>query len=515
MSDNKPFYITTPIYYVNDVPHIGHAYTTLACDVLARFKRLDGFDVKFLTGTDEHGQKVEKSAETAGIDPQAFTDKVSQNFRDLAVSMNFTNDDFIRTTEERHKIACQDIWKRLIDAGDIYLDKYAGWYSVRDEAFYAEGELEDKDGKKIAPSGAEVDWVEEPSYFFKLSAWQDRLLEFYDNNPEFILPLTRRNEVTSFVEGGLQDLSVSRTSFKWGVQVPGDDDHIMYVWLDALTNYITAIGFPDTDHEEYQKYWPADVHMVGKDILRFHAVYWPAFLMAAGLETPKRVFAHGWWTNEGEKISKSLGNVIDPLELMETYGLDQMRYFLMREVPFGNDGDFSRSAMVQRMNGELANDFGNLAQRVLSMINKNCDGKIPEPGTFSEDDTALLAGVDGLLEVVREAMDAQSFHTALEKIWSEIRAANSYVDRQAPWTLKKEDPDRMKTVLYVLADAIRGLALITQPFVPEAIGKMLDQLSVGEGNRDFVSFGKAGRLAPGTELPKPEGVFPRHVEEDV
>jgi methionyl-tRNA synthetase len=335
MSDNKPFYITTPIYYVNDVPHIGHAYTTLACDVLARFKRLDGFDVKFLTGTDEHGQKVEKSAETAGIDPQAFTDKVSQNFRDLAVSMNFTNDDFIRTTEERHKIACQDIWKRLIDAGDIYLDKYAGWYSVRDEAFYAEGELEDKDGKKIAPSGAEVDWVEEPSYFFKLSAWQDRLLEFYDNNPEFILPLTRRNEVTSFVEGGLQDLSVSRTSFKWGVQVPGDDDHIMYVWLDALTNYITAIGFPDTDHEEYQKYWPADVHMVGKDILRFHAVYWPAFLMAAGLETPKRVFAHGWWTNEGEKISKSLGNVIDPLELMETYGLDQMRYFLMREVPFG------------------------------------------------------------------------------------------------------------------------------------------------------------------------------------
>jgi len=515
MSEQIPYYITTPIYYVNDAPHIGHAYTTLACDVLARFKRLDGFDVKFLTGTDEHGQKVEKSADKAGIDPQAFTDKVSQNFRDLAVSMNFTNDDFIRTTEERHKISCQDIWQRLLDAGDIYLDSYSGWYSVRDEAFYGEGELEDgPDGNKIAPSGAEVEWVEEPSYFFKLSEWQDRLMEFYNANPEFILPLTRRNEVTSFVEGGLQDLSVSRTSFKWGVPVPNDDAHIMYVWLDALTNYITAVGYPDTDHVEYQKYWPADVHMVGKDILRFHAVYWPAFLMAAGLAPPKRVFAHGWWTNEGEKISKSLGNVIDPLELMATYGLDQVRYFLLREVPFGNDGDFSRSAMVQRMNGELANDFGNLAQRVLSMVNKNCDAKVPAPGEFSDDDNALLATVDGLLDVVRDALDAQAFHTALEKIWTEIRAANSYVDRQAPWTLKKEDPDRMQTVLYVLADVIRQLALITQPFVPEAAGKMLDQVAVAEDARDFTSFGEVGRLAPGAELPKPEGIFPRFVEED-
>ena len=512
MSDNKPYYITTPIYYVNDSPHIGHAYTTLACDVLARFKRLDGFDVKFLTGTDEHGQKVEKSAEKAGMDPQAFTDKVSQNFRDLAVEMNFTNDDFIRTTEERHKIACQDIWQRLVDAGDIYLGGYEGWYSVRDEAFYGEGELIEKDGQKIAPSGAEVEWVEEPSYFFKLSAWEDRLMDFYNKNPEFILPLTRRNEVTSFVEGGLQDLSVSRTSFKWGVPVPNDDDHIMYVWLDALTNYITAGGYPDTDHADYQKFWPADVHMVGKDILRFHAVYWPAFLMAAGLEPPKRVFAHGWWTNEGEKISKSLGNVIDPLELMETYGLDQIRYFLLREVPFGNDGDFSRTAMVQRMNGELANDFGNLAQRVLSMVNKNCDGLVPEPGDLTDDDNTLLAGADGLLDTVRESLDAQAFHIALEKIWTEIRAANSYVDRQAPWTLKKEDPERMKTVLYVLADVIRQLALITQPFVPDAAGKMLDQVAVDEDSRNFESYGKVGRLVAGAELPKPEGVFPRFVE---
>ena len=514
MPDKIPYYITTPIYYVNDSPHIGHAYTTLACDVLARFKRLDGFDVKFLTGTDEHGQKVEKSAEKAGIDPQSFTDKVSQNFRDLAVEMNFTNNDFIRTTEQRHKIACQDIWQRLIDSGDIYLGSYAGWYSIRDEAFYGEGEIVEKDGLKIAPTGAEVDWVEEPSYFFKLSAWQERLTNFYKDNPEFILPLTRRNEVISFVDGGLQDLSVSRTSFKWGVQVPNDDRHIMYVWLDALTNYITAIGYPDTEHAEYQKYWPADIHMVGKDILRFHAVYWPAFLMAAGLELPKRIFAHGWWTNEGEKISKSLGNVIDPLELIQTYGLDQVRYFMLREVPFGNDGDFSRSAIVQRMNGELANDFGNLAQRVLSMINKNCDGKLPKPGEFSNDDKVLLANVDGLLEIIRNALDSQSFHTALEEIWGQIRAANSYVDRQAPWALKKEDPERMKTVLYVLADVIRQLALITQPFMPGSAAKMLDQVAVKETARDFQSYGEKGRLISGVELPKPEGVFPRFMEEE-
>ena len=514
MVKKQPFYITTPIYYVNDAPHVGHAYTTLACDVLARFKRLDGFDVKFLTGTDEHGQKVEKSAEKAGIDPQTFTDKVSKNFQILTHKMNFTNDDFIRTTEQRHKIACQDIWKRLIDAGDIYLGSYSGWYSVRDEAFYVESELINNDeGTKIAPTGAEVEWLEEPSYFFKLSAWQERLLAFYKKNPEFILPLTRRNEVISFVEGGLQDLSVSRTSFKWGVSVPNDDKHIMYVWLDALTNYITAIGYPDTAHEEYKKFWPADVHMVGKDILRFHAVYWPAFLMAAGLEPPKRIFAHGWWTNEGEKISKSLGNVIDPLELIETYGLDQVRYFLLREVPFGNDGDFSRSAMVRRINGELANDFGNLAQRVLSMINKNCNGQVPEKGIFTKEDEDFLARVDGLLSIVREALDIQAFHIALESIWTEIRNSNHYIDHQAPWTLKKENPDRMNTVLYILAEVIRQLAMVAQPFVPEAAGKMLDQVGVSELNRNFSQYGLKGRLNVGVKLPKPQGIFPRYVDE--
>ncbi|MEE2999842.1 MAG: methionine--tRNA ligase [Pseudomonadota bacterium] len=513
MKKKQPFFITTPIYYVNDDPHIGHAYTTLACDALARFKRLDGYDVKFLTGTDEHGQKVEKSAYKAGVDPQGFTDKVSKNFRDLAKKMNFSHDDFIRTTEPRHKIACQNIWKKLIDAGEIYLGSYSGWYSVRDEAFYSEAELTtNKNGEKEAPTGADVEWLEEPSYFFRLSAWQERLLIFYEKNPNFILPITRRNEVISFVKGGLQDLSVSRTSFKWGIKVPGDDDHIMYVWLDALTNYITAIGYPDMDNEEYQKFWPADVHVVGKDILRFHAVYWPAFLMAASLEPPKRIFAHGWWTNEGEKISKSLGNVIDPLELMNTYGLDQMRYFLLREVPFGNDGDFSHSAMISRINGELANDFGNLTQRVLSMISKNCDNLVPNQGEFTKEDTYFLNRIDELLFTVREAMDIQAFHTALELIWAEIRNSNHYIDQQAPWKLKKENPERMETVLYILAEAIRQLAIITQPFVPEAANKMLDQVGVGKSDRDFTQYGIKGRLNVGSKLPKPEGIFPRYID---
>ncbi|MDH5489275.1 MAG: methionine--tRNA ligase [Rhodospirillaceae bacterium] len=515
MDNSKRYYVTTPIYYVNDVPHIGHAYTTLACDVLARFKRLDGFDVKFLTGTDEHGQKVEKSANDKGVDPQTFTDTVSQNFRDLLGVMNFSADDFIRTTEERHKISVQALWKRLIDAGEIYLGSYSGWYAVRDEAFYGEGELtSDKDGNKIAPSGAPVEWVEEPSYFFKLSAWQEKLLKFYDDNPDFIAPKSRRNEVTSFVSGGLNDLSVSRTTFKWGVPVPGDDAHIMYVWLDALTNYITAVGFPETETGEYATYWPADLHMVGKDILRFHAVYWPAFLMAAGLEPPKRVFAHGWWTNEGQKISKSLGNVIDPIELVSTYGLDQVRYFLLREVPFGNDGDFSRTAMVGRMNGELANDLGNLAQRVLSMVNKNCGGAVPKHGEFNADDNAMLSDAHSMIDGVGKHIDNQAFHEALEVIWLVIRASNAYVDAQAPWKLKKEDPARMETVLYVLAETVRHIAIMLQPFMPGSMGKMLDQLAVSHEHRSFGFLGPNHALVSGTALPAPEGVFPRFVEEE-
>ncbi|MBB4284739.1 methionine--tRNA ligase [Roseospira goensis] len=515
MSGRPPFYITTPIYYVNDSPHIGHAYTTLACDVMARFKRLDGFDVKFLTGTDEHGQKVEKSAQARGMDPQAFTDMVSGNFRDLAKALNFSNDDFIRTTEARHARACQALWQELVARDEIYLGSYAGWYAVRDEAFYGEDELTvGPDGVRRAPSGAEVDWVEEPSYFFRLSKWAEPLLDLYARRPDFVAPESRRNEVMSFVRGGLNDLSVSRTTFQWGVPVPGDDAHIMYVWLDALTNYITAVGYPETETGEYATHWPADLHMVGKDILRFHAVYWPAFLMAAGLEPPKRVFAHGWWTNEGQKISKSLGNVIDPYDLVDRYGLDPVRYFLLREVPFGNDGDFSHRAMVGRMNGDLANDLGNLAQRVLSMIAKNCGGSVPTPGPLTEDDTVLLAQAYGLLPQVRAAVDRQAFHEALEAVWVVVRAANAYVDRQAPWALRKTDPGRMATVLYVLAETIRHVAILVQPVVPDSAARMLDQLGVAADARGFEALGEGGALTPGSPLPKPQGVFPRYVEDD-
>ena len=507
----ETYYITTPIYYVNDAPHIGHAYTTLACDVLARFKRLDGYDVFFLTGTDEHGQKVEKSAAAAGMDPRDFTDEVSRNFRDLASFMNYSNDAFIRTTEARHARASQAIWSALERNGHIYLGTYAGWYAVRDEAFYAESELtEGEGGARIAPSGAECEWVEEPSYFFDLSKWQDRLLEFYDENPDFVAPASRRNEVVSFVKGGLQDLSVSRTSFGWGIPGPGGAGHIIYVWLDALTNYITAVDYPDTEAETYGRYWPASLHMVGKDILRFHAVYWPAFLMGAGLRPPKRVFAHGWWTNEGRKISKSLGNVIDPRKIVETYGLDQVRYFLLREVPFGNDGDFSHKSMLNRINGDLANDLGNLVQRVLSMIGRYCDGRVPAPGDPEPEDEALLQQAKATLDAMRGRMDVQALHEALERVWTLVKAANAYVDRQAPWRLHKEDPKRRDAALYVLAEAIRRLGLYLQPFVPDSAAKILDQLGVDPGARGFSTVGDA--LAPGTPLPKPTPVFPRFDE---
>ncbi len=516
MADQRPpFYITTPIYYVNDVPHIGHAYTTLACDAMARFKRLDGCDVMFLTGTDEHGQKVEKAASAAGIAPQAFTDRVSGNFRDLAAALNVSNDDFIRTTEDRHTVASQAIWQALEANGHIYLGAYEGWYAVRDEAFYAESEVTvGPDGKRYGPSGAEVEWLKEPSYFFRLSAWQDKLLAFYEENPDFIAPESRRNEVLSFVKGGLKDLSISRASFSWGVPVPGDDDHVMYVWLDALTNYITALGYPDCSTDKFTTFWPHAMHVVGKDILRFHAVYWPAFLMGAGVAPPLRVFAHGWWTNEGQKISKSVGNVIDPHALIAEYGLDPVRYFLLREVPFGNDGDFSRRAMISRLNNELANDLGNLAQRVLSMIAKNCDGAVPQPGDFTDDDQALLGACHGLRDRMAAAFDEQALHRGIEALFEVVSEANRYVDAQAPWALRKTDPARMATVLYVLAEAIRHIGILAQPVMPESGGKILDLVAVGEGARDFAHLGPGSALAPGTPLPKPAPVFPRYVEEE-
>ena len=511
MSASGAFYITTPIYYVNDVPHLGHAYTTIACDAIARFHRLDGKRVMFLTGTDEHGQKVEKSALAAGEEPRAFADRVSLRFRELAAALGCSNDDFIRTTEPRHARATRAIWKALADSGNIYLGTYSGWYSMRDEAYFAESELKiGKNGEKQAPSGAPVEYVEEPSWFFRLSAWGERLLAWYDARPDAVLPASRRNEVLSFVRGGLQDLSISRTGFRWGVPVPGDDDHIVYVWLDALTNYMTAVGYPDTDSESFAAFWPADLHVVGKDILRFHAVYWPAFLMAAGFEPPRRVFAHGWWTVEGRKMSKTEGNVVDPFDLVREYGLDLLRYFVLREVPFGNDADFSRRAILRRNNRDLANDFGNLAQRVLTMVARNCGGRAPEPGAPTADDEAMIAAArDGLPGKVRARMERQAPSEALEDIWTVVRAANTWVDRQAPWALRKTDPARMAAVLYTLCETLRCLAILAQPFMPGAAARLLDQLGAPQDARDFSCLAPGAALKPGTLLPPPQAIFPR------
>lgn len=497
-------YITTPIYYVNDRPHIGHAYTSLAADVLARWRRLQGHEVFFLTGTDEHGQKVEKAARDAGMEPQAFTDQVSEHFRALAASMEISNDDFIRTTEERHKRACQALWEELARRGEIYLGHYEGWYAVRDEAFYGPDELTERDGVKYAPSGAPVEWVREPSYFFRLSKWRDWLLRHYEENPGFIAPQSRRNEVMSFVRAGLQDLSISRTSFAWGVPVPGDPAHVMYVWLDALTNYITAAGYPDGAADRWE-FWPADVHFVGKDIVRFHAIYWPAFLEAAGIAAPKRVFAHGWWTIEGQKMSKSLGNAIDPLALIEEFGLDSLRYFLLREVPFGNDGDFGRRALVNRLNGELADGLGNLAQRTLTLIQRNCGGALPGEAPSIEADAELFRTLDPLAAAVGEALDGQLFHTALETVFHSVREANAYITQQQPWALRKTDPARMAAVLRHLHTALRVYATVLQPFMPGTMGRLLEQLGLPGEVRGLAAL--ATPLPGGATLPPPEPLF--------
>lgn len=504
---HRHYYITTPIYYVNDRPHIGHAYTSVACDVLARFHRQHGTHVKFLTGTDEHGQKVEKSAKTAGMTPQALADANSEHFREVAALMNISHDDFIRTTEPRHKRAAQALWQKMQANGHIDAGSYSGWYSVRDEAYYQESEL--INGK--APTGAEVEWVEEPSYFFKLSAFQDKLLAHYAAHPEFIGPDSRRNEVISFVKGGLKDLSISRTTFTWGIPVPGDEKHVMYVWLDALTNYLSALGYPDESSADYQAFWPADLHMVGKDILRFHTVYWPAFLMAADLPLPKRVFAHGWWTANGEKISKSLGNSVWANELVAEFGLDQTRWFLMREVPFGNDGNFSREGMINRINSELANNIGNLVQRTLSMIHKNCNGKVPSSKAVQE---CPLFPIEDLLDNYFNALNTWDFSMtdATETIISMANRANGYIDVMAPWKLKKESPEKMEAVLYLLIEYIRKIAIISYPFMPDSSSRILDQLAIAPNQRNFEYLKPEHALQPGTLLPPPQPVFPRFAE---
>jgi methionyl-tRNA synthetase len=508
----EAFYITTAISYPNGAPHIGHAYEVIATDAVARFKRLDGYDVRFLTGTDEHGQKIQQTAARTGTTPQAFVDEMAPKFQAMADLLNCSYDRFIRTTDEDHIRSSEEIWRRMDRNGDIYLSKYAGWYSVRDEAYYDEKELVTApDGTRQAPTGTPVEWVEEESYFFRLSAYAEKLLAHYRANPDFIGPDTRRNEVVSFVEGGLDDLSVSRTTFDWGIPVPGDPKHVMYVWVDALTNYITGAGFPD-EASPLWRYWPADAHVIGKDIIRFHAVYWPAFLMSAGLPLPKRVFGHGFLFNRGEKMSKSVGNVIAPADLAAAYGIDQLRYFLLREVPFGQDGNYSHEAIVNRINADLANDLGNLAQRSLTMIARNCEGRVPEPGTLTEADEALLARANALAEQARGAVASFALHTALAEIWSVVAEANRYFANAEPWALRKTDPARMGGVLYVTAEVLRAVGILAQPFMPKAAAELLDLLAVREDRRMLADIGAGGRLAPGTTLPQPRPIFPRYVE---
>lgn len=504
MKDNK-FYITTPIYYVNDVPHIGHAYTSLACDVIARFMRLNGKQVTFVTGTDEHGQKIATSAVKANKTPQELTDKTSQIFRHLLEKMNISNDDFIRTTEERHKIAVKNLWNKLKDSGNIYLGKYSGWYSMRDEAFYAESELTE-DGK--APTGAEVEWLEEPSYFFALSKWQDKLLKFYDDHPDFIQPHYRRNEVINFVKSGLLDLSISRSGINWGIEVPEDEQHTIYVWLDALTNYLSVLGYPD---KKYEEFWPADMHIVGKDILRFHAIYWPAFLMAAGIEMPKTIIAHGWWTNAGQKISKSIGNVIDPFALIDEFGLDQVRYFLMRAVPFGNDGNFSKEIFLQLNNSELSNKIGNLIQRVCTFTYKQCDQKIPNISKEYIDEiyqSDLYVRMHQMLSMNINYIAESKINLVLDNIIYLADKANEYMDHKAPWALKN-DKEKMSQILYYLLELIRYIGIYLQPFTPDAAQKILDQLNISKNERQFMHLSSKYALIPGNKMQEPSPIFPR------
>jgi methionyl-tRNA synthetase len=471
----KKIYITTPIYYVNAKPHIGHAYTTIVCDIFARYQRMIGNDVKFTTGTDEHGKKIEQSANGQGLDPRTFTDQVSQYFRDLLVSINATNDDFIRTTEERHKKSVRHFWNVLYDKGYIYLGEYSGWYDIRNEAYFSESEL--IDGK--SPFGGDVQYITEPCYFFKLSEFGDRLLKFYEDNPNFIYPNSRRNEVISFVQGGLKDLAISRGSFKWGIPVPNDEDHVVYVWLDALTNYLTLIGYPD---EFDQGYWDNSIHFVGKEIIRFHAVYWPAFLMAAGMTTPKQVVSHGWWLSENEKMSKSLGNVQDPVKYCDLFGSDALRYFVIRELQFGSDGNFSLSGFVNRYNSFLANSYGNLCHRVSSFISENCQDKtVTRPVNIEAEDLEFIERVTSCLNESTDLIEQYAFGRYIEKIEAAVVAANQYIDKQKPWALRRDESmDRMNDVLFISLEQIYRITKYLYPVIPDSSAKFLAQIGVSD-----------------------------------
>ena len=475
---SKNFYITTPIYYPSGKPHMGHAYSSIVADIFARFKRIEGYNVLFLTGTDEHGQKIQKEAEKNKKDPKKFCDELSEKFRSLTKTLNLTNNDFIRTTESRHYKSVHEIWNRLIKSGDIYLDKYSGWYSVSDEAFYDEDEIEEINGKKKSKiSGSFVEWVEEESYFFKLSAWGNKLLDHYDKNKEFILPESRKNEVVKFVEKGLKDLSISRTSFSWGIPVPDNKKHVIYVWLDALTNYLSALSFPDTNNEKYKSFWPADVHIIGKDILRFHAIYWPAFLLAAKLPLPKRVFGHGWILSDEKKMSKSLGNILDPLEIINKYGIDQLRYYLIKEVSLGNDGSISMLNLQNCINNDLANNYGNLCQRVFSFIKKNCENKIPKGKNLNEVDMTLINSVKVNIPNLINLINKQNLNDYIKMVVRFSFDANKYFNDSEPWSLKKSNPERMNSILFTISEQIKNISILLNPIIPLSTNKVLQTMN--------------------------------------
>jgi methionyl-tRNA synthetase len=504
---DKNFYITTPIYYPSAQPHMGHAYSSIIADFFARFKRIDGYKVHFLTGTDEHGLKIQRAAESKNVEPLEFCNQISQTFRNLSETLNLSNTDFIRTTEERHKKTVQHLWKILEKNDDIYLSKYSGWYSVSDEAFYSEDEIIEKDGIKIAESsGSSVEWIEEESYFFRLSKWQNKLLDYYKKNADFIAPISRKNEVVNFVKGGLKDLSISRKAFSWGIKVPNNPEHVIYVWLDALTNYISALNYPDTENKLYKNFWPASVHLIGKDILRFHAVYWPAFLMAANIPLPKKVYGHGWILSGQEKMSKSKGNILDPLEIIKTYGLDPLRYYLIKEVSFGNDGNISQDRLEDCINSDLANNFGNLCQRVTAFAAKNCSSKIPENKNFNNDDLVILNKFTNNLEKIRKEIDKQNINFYIEFIVSALFEANKYFNDQEPWK-KKDNLDRLNTIVYTSLEIIRKISFLLYPIIPDSIKKALKIFSLNPDDINLESVASHNYLISGKNLNKIDILF--------
>ena len=504
---DKNYYITTPIYYPSAKPHMGHAYSSIIADFFARFKRIDGFKVYFLTGTDEHGLKIQRAAEKKGVEPLAFCDEISKTFKNLSKTLNLTNNDFIRTTESRHKKSVQYLWEELKKNDDIYLSKYSGWYSVSDEAFYNEDEIEDLDNKKVAISSkSPVEWVDEESYFFRLSKWEKPLLEFYEKNPTFISPASRKNEVISFVKSGLKDLSVSRKSFSWGIKVPNDDDHVIYVWLDALTNYISALNYPNKDDELYKKFWPASVHLIGKDILRFHAIYWPAFLLAAKITPPKKVYGHGWILSNEEKMSKSKGNILDPLEIIKQYGLDPLRYYLIKEVSFGNDGNISQERLEDCINSDLANNFGNLCQRVSAFVIKNCDSKVPEKIKFENDDIKILDEYSQNLDKLRSEIDNQNINYYIDYIVNRLFEANKYFNDQEPWK-KKDDKIRLNTIVYTTLEIVRKVTFLLYPIIPQSSLKALKIFNLEEKDVIFQSIGNNEFLKKGSAINKIDILF--------